>query len=170
MYLPKSKYIVKFTKGGEFTKSDGSRYVGSYIETYKGNVYEGKTFNSKSKKLIDLRGGPDEHTLTAKFKSDRIVPTEEDYKKGTFKRYIVQDKRTNKIVEVSYKNYIKLSNELYTESVVISWELSKPLENLNKGPYIYFGAKAKNKEAVLEAEKTIQGLSSFLNNYGQFVV
>lgn len=169
MYLPKSKYIVKFTKGGEFIKTNGNFYIGYYIETYRGNFYEGKEFTNNLKKLEDIRA-VGEFTGSAKFKNDRITPTEEDYKKGKFLRYIIQDKRNKKIIEVSLKNFNLLKSERYTESIVIEWTLEKPLENLNKGPYIYFGAKAKNKEAVLEAEKTIQGLSSFLNNYGQFVV
>ena len=53
MYLPKSKYITKYSTGDEFLKPDGSYYIGPYVETYKGNFYEGKEFTSNSKKLID---------------------------------------------------------------------------------------------------------------------
>ena len=55
MYLPKSKYITKYSTGDEFIKPDGTYYVGPYVETYKGNFYEGKEFNSNSKKLKDIR-------------------------------------------------------------------------------------------------------------------
>jgi len=107
---------------------------------------------------------------SAKFKNDRITPTEKDYKKGVFNRYFIQDKRNNKIIEVTQKNFTKLNLELYTAGVVVEWTLKGPAENINKGPYIYFGAEAKNKEAILEAEKTIKQLSSFVLNNRKFVV
>ena len=49
MYLPKSKYITKYSTGDEFLKPDGSYYIGPYVETFKGNFYEGKEFTSNSK-------------------------------------------------------------------------------------------------------------------------
>jgi len=169
MYLPKSKYLVKHTKGGDFLNPDGSSYIGPYIETYKGNVYKGREFTSNSVKLVDIRA-EDEFVGSAKFKNDRITPTEKDYKKGVFNRYFIQDKRNNKIIEVSQKNFTKLNLELYTAGAVVEWTLKGPAENINKDPYIYFGAEAKNKEAILEAEKTIKQLSSFVLNNRKFVV
>ena len=34
---------------------------------------------------------------------------------------------------------------------------------------MYYGAKSRNAKAVLEAEKTIDGLSNYLKDLGQFV-
>ncbi len=170
MYLPKSKYITKYSTGDEFLKPDGSYYIGPYVETYKGNFYEGKEFTSNSKKLIDTRSLNEFNQNVASFTNSNITPTEKDYEKGIFIRYIVQDKRNNEIVEVTKEKYINLSKQNYTRSVTIEWILSQPLEDINKGPYIYFGARSQNKESVDEAEKVIKGISQFIFNYGQFVV
>lgn len=169
MYLPKSKYLVKHTKGGDFLNPDGSSYIGPYVETYKGNVYRGREFSSNSVKLVDIRA-KGEFDDTPDFKNDRITPTEKDYKKGVFNRYFIQDKRNNKIIEVSQKNFTKFNSERYTTGAVVEWTLKGPAENINKGPYIYFGAEAKNKEAILEAEKTIKQLSRVVLNNRKFVV
>ena len=170
MYLPKSKYITKYSTGDEFIKPDGTYYVGPYVETYKGNFYEGKEFNSNSKKLKDVRA-LDEFTFNIpSFSNNAIKPTEKDYKNGKFVRYFVQDKRNTEIIEVTKSNFIGLKKQSHTRAVSLNWILSQPLEDLNKGPYIYFGAKTQNKETVEKAEKQIKGLSQFIFNYGQFVV
>jgi len=170
MYLPKSKYITKYSTGDEFIKPDGSAYTGYYVETYKGNFYEGKEFNSKSKKLTDIRALNEFNLGVSDFVNDTIKPTEKDYKKGSFVRYFLQDKRNKQIIEVNKKNFLNLKKENYTIALKIEWILSQPLEDLNKGPYIYFGARTQNKESVEKAEKQIKGLSEFIFNYGQFVV
>ena len=45
MYIPKNQYRKKQTYGGEFTKPDGTDYVGPYIETAKGLTLAGKTLD-----------------------------------------------------------------------------------------------------------------------------
>ena len=169
MYLPKSKYLVKHTKGGELLNPDGSEYRGPFIETYKGKVYKGRIFSSKSVRLTDIRS-TDNYDQAADFKNDYIKPTEKDYERGYFLRYFIQDKRNKRIIEVNKKNFEPLYRELYTAGAVVEWTLKGPAENINKGPYIYFGAEAKNKEAILEAEETIKQLSSFVLNNRKFVV
>jgi hypothetical protein len=170
MYLPKSKYITKYSTGNEFIKPDGSYYIGAYVETYKGNFYEGKEFNSDSKKLIDTRSSKEFKQNVGSFKNSNVKPTDKDYKKGIFTRYIVQDKRNKEIIEVTEDKFANLSRQNYIRSVKLEWILSQPLEDLNEGPYIYFGARTQNKESVDKAEKVIKGISQFIFNYGQFVV
>jgi hypothetical protein len=170
MYLPKSKYIVKATKGGEFLRKDGTYYTGVYIETYKGNFYEGKEFKSGLPTLKDTRNTGEFSNQPVRFKNNHIKPTKKDYENGKFTRYFVQDKRNKSIIEVNRKNFLKFKLEVYVKTVSLEWILSSPLENINKGPYIYFGARAQNKEAVEEAEKDIKGISQFIINFDQFVV
>ena len=170
MYLPKSKYKVKYTAGRELINPDGSNYTGAFIETYKGEVFSGSSLSSKSKRLTDLRVSNEFTNKPLRFKNDIISPTELDYKKGTFSRYFIQDRRNKKIIEVNVENYQRFLSKKFTKGIEIEWILSGPVENINKGPYIYFGAASKNKEKVLEAENTIKSLSKVVNNYGQFVV
>ena len=40
--------------------------------------------------------------------------------------------------------------------------------SLKKGPYVYFGSKAKNKETI-EKQKDIPNLSSYIKNFAQFI-
>jgi hypothetical protein len=169
MYLPKSKYNVKHTKGGELFNPNGSEYIGSYIESFSGEIYTGKKFSSSTKKLQDFRFA-DDTTDPLVLKNNFIRPTKLDYLNEKFNRYYIQDRRTKNIVEVNKENYKRFNTLNYTISVVISWILKGPVEDINKGPYIYFGASSQNKESIVEAEKTIKGLSQIVNNYGEFVV
>lgn len=169
MYLPKSKYNVKHTKGGELFNPNGSEYIGSYIETFTGDIYTGKQFSSSTKKLKDFRFA-DNTSSPLVLKNDFIRPTDQDYINEKFNRYYIQDRRTKIIVEVNKENYKRFNALNYTISVVISWILKGPVGDINKGPYIYFGASSQNKESIVEAEETIKGLSQIVNNYGEFVV
>jgi hypothetical protein len=170
MYLPKSKYNVKHTKGGEIFNPNGSEYIGFYIETFTGEIYTGKSFSKNTIKLTDLRLADltDDNPLV--LKNDFIRPTDQDYLNEKFNRYYIQDRRTKNIVEVNKDNYKRFDPLSYTISVIISWVLKGPVGDINKGPYIYFGAASQNKESIIEAEKTIKGLSQIVNNYGEFVV
>jgi hypothetical protein len=172
MYLPKSKYTVKITKGGDFYKKDGSTYRGKYIETYNGQIFTGGELTPASEKLEDFRYSASVITNFSQvaFKSDMIKPTKEDYKEGFITRYYVQDIRNKAIIEANKENYKGFLTLPYLKTLKLKWNLKGPAENVNKGPYIYFGAISKNKELVLEGEKTIEGLSEFIFNYGEFVV
>lgn len=170
MYLPKSKYNVKHTKGGELFNEDGSEYIGPYIESFTGEVYKGKKFTSNTVELKDFRTADSGDDRPLILKNDYIKPTDKDYEKGVLYRYFVQDRRTNAIIEANYKNYIKLRALNYTVTAKVEWILEGPIADVNNGLYIYFGAASQNKESILAAEKTIIGLSQIISNYGQFVV
>lgn len=168
MYLPKSKYKpAKYTRGNEFALKDGSEYTGWCFETYRGEVYTGEKPSNDSQLLTSIEYSPG--SSEKKFKSDLITPTDLDYRNGYFTRYFVQDKRNNALIEVNYVNYKYYSKKRYTRYVEVKWLLTTPVENINKGLYIYFGSEAKNKEAIKEAEKTINGLSILIKSYSQFV-
>ena len=170
MYLPKSKYNVKHTKGGEIFNPNGSEYIGFYIETFTGEVYTGKSFSKNTIKLTDLRLGDLTNDSPLVLKNDLIRPTEADYINEKFTRYFIQDRRTKAVVEVNKQNYKRFNPLSYTLSVKVSWVLKGPVGNVNKGPYIYFGAASQNKVEIEKAEKTIKGLSQIVKNYGEFVV
>ena len=170
MYLPKSKYQVKNTIGGELFHPNGSDYIGSFIETYSGEIYTGSTLGKKSTRLIDVREVNEFDSNPVRFVNDFIKPNDKDYTNEKFNRYFIQDKRTKSIIEVNSFNYKRMQSLVYTIPVKIEWILKGPVADTNKGPYIYFGAGTHNKESVLDAEKTIPNLSQIINNYAEFVV
>lgn len=170
MYLPKSKYNVKHTKGGELFNEDGSEYIGSFIESFSGEVYKGKKFTNNTTQLQDFRSADSGDVTPLILKNDYIKPTDRDYEIGKFERYFVQDRRTNAIIEANRENYNKFESVNYAVTLKLDWIIKGPVGDINKGPYIYFGATSQNKETVLKGEKTIKGLSQIVNNYRQFVV
>ena len=169
MYIPKSKYKpAKYTNGDKFTQPDGTYYSGWYVETFRGEYLSGKVPSSSSKVLIDTTVS-EEFTPKFKFTNDIIIHTEKNYSDGYFYRYFIQDKRNTKLIEVTVEKYNYFLKQNYTKEVQVKWILQGPAENINRGLYVYFGAAAKNKESIIEAEKTITGLSSIINSYSQFV-
>lgn len=169
MYLPKSKYKVLNTGNKYFTLPNGEKYQGYYIETYDKQYFTGKKLTKNSKRLLNQEDDHSETIINFSFENEIILPTEKDYERGRFKRFFIEDKRSNVIIEVKLETYNKLKPFNFTRTKVIDWELRGPAQDQKIGPYIYFGAAAKNKETILEAEKTIKGLSEMINNYSQFV-
>lgn len=169
MYLPKSKYSEpKYTQGDLYTKENGEPYIGWYFQTYDEKYYTGKLPTKKSKPIFN-QSHSDLEVTEVKFSNDRVRPTEKDYQQEYFNRYFLEDRRNKNIIEVKKSKYLKFSKKSYINSTTVKWNLSKPVDNLKKGSYIYFGSAAKNKETILEAEKHIKKLSSVIKNYGEFV-
>lgn len=175
MYLPAQKYSEPtYTRGNEFVLSDGTVYTGWYFVSYSGTTFTGKSPGRNSKQLTaisssnqyDINAGENTENI---FVTELVFPTEQDYKVGYFTRYFVQDKRNLNIIEVSSKNKTKVLQLPYVRYQTVKWILNGPADDSKYGPYISFGAANQNKQAVLEAEKTIIGLSSFIKSYKQFV-
>jgi hypothetical protein len=170
MYLPESKYSEpKYTRGDEYTLSNGSEYVGWYFIAYTGEVFTGKQPLSTSERLFLIEPVTDSFRESLKFVSENILPTEQDYTQGKFVRYFLQDKRNKGIIEVSKDRFLDSYNLNYILSAKVEWILKGPAEDTKFGPYIHFGAASQNKENILKAEKTIVGLSSYIKSYSKFV-
>ena len=168
MYLPKSKYSKPlYTRGDEYLLSNNTFYTGWYFTTYKGEAYTGKVPSRSSRKL--LKENRSDLFIKEKFSSDFILPTPDDMEQGFMIRYYIQDKRTKSIIEVKKERYNMFIKQSHLIGVQIKWDLSKPSDDVKKGPYIYFGSASKNKETVLLAEETIVGLSSAIKSYSEFV-
>lgn len=169
MYIPKSKYRPpKYTQGNQFTLPDGLYYTGWYIETFKGEFLTGKT-PTQSSMLLTNNIVSDEDTPEFRFTNDIIIPTEKDYSNGYMYRYFVQDKRTRAIIEATLAKYKYYTKQRYTQQIRVKWELTGPAENKNIGLYIFFGAASRNEEAIKQGETTIQGLSTIIKSYSEFV-
>tara|TARA_R100001591_G_scaffold112115_1_gene124287 strand:+ start:1473 stop:2342 length:870 start_codon:yes stop_codon:yes gene_type:complete len=175
MYIPKGQISKpKRTSGDKFIKADGSRYIGSYFEDKSGNAFTGTKPSSSSKGLIRINSeqtNVDEFGVSIpkpKFTSEFVLPTDIDHERGFFIRYFLQDKRNKKIIEVNKDKFEYFKNFRYIISCEVKWLLTNPIENINKGPYIFFGSSARNKENILSITK-IEGLETMFKNYYEFI-
>ena len=109
-YLPKNKYKIKYTNGGEFRLAKSSKeYIGNYIELLDGRIFAGDSISKPKGKLIPINSNIGRNvqmnsknnriysvlqpTLTNKqdtyipILSSSPYPTEANYQKGFFLRY-----------------------------------------------------------------------------------
>ena len=170
MYRPKGKYKKPKKAAGNVVKKDGTPYQGSYIQLSNGTNLSGNR-PSKASRVLRVVSDINETDSSSKipvFKSQTVYPSEIDYDKGFFIRYFVQDIHSQKIIEVTKNNFSVFKNTPYTVQDEVKWQLTHPIEDVKKGPYIGFGSKTINKESVLNT-KNIVNLDNFIKNYAQFI-
>lgn len=167
MYYPKSKYSSpKYTAGNEL-EYGGKPYKGWYVITYKDEYLSGKlpSRDSKTLSLINKK----QKVRTPKIYSEKVEPNSGDYTNGTWRRYLLQDKRSKKIVEVSKQKFDSYKNVSYIVNEYIDWILKGPSGNVVVKKYTYYGAAHRNKEAALKLEEKMPGVSEFFKDYSKFV-
>jgi len=149
MYLPKSKYSIKYTNGGLLaTISDNVEYIGKYIQTSNNKFIKGTSLNGALLKLLEdasvnmdrnqralqynsATEGRDIYNILKQKRnipSSKPQPTEKDYIKGSFNRYYLYKNNEPNLIYETSKNYFseyidsKLDTKLYTTNSVI-WRL-----------------------------------------------
>lgn len=180
-YLPKNKYKIKYTNGGEFIiKSTGELYIGNYLELPNNIFYAGtdpqliteelKIFippstnipNTKSNAIFGVLNKTyvdKEKNYTTPIAS-KTFPTDEDYTNGSMLRYFGQQIQTGRYFEVDKQTYsdIRSSNRIdrsiYTQGQ-IRWALKGDTEQIN-------GAN------LLRLEKSYPNLRSLFSNLTEF--
>tara|TARA_A100000172_G_scaffold78022_1_gene63080 strand:+ start:103 stop:471 length:369 start_codon:yes stop_codon:yes gene_type:complete len=106
MYIPISKYSkAKYSRGNDFTKSDGTFYVGWYFTDIAGNFFAGKKPSNTSFSLTLANSELTAPIPKMEFTGEYIQPTEADYDNGYFIRFFLQDKRSKKIIEVKKEKF-----------------------------------------------------------------
>ena len=170
MWLPKSKYTVKYARLGEMKRPDGTPYVGPYMEAYNGKCYLGKEFNKNTVELVVE--SPQESTETeTRTLNTKFSPSEEDYKNFYVYRYFRQNRVTKKIEELSEKDYVDLvSAQTYPERYVYEkcvWCIRGPFEdvNYNSGPglpYKYEGVRSRNQRTMDRLNETLPGIKDVI--------
>ena len=109
--------------------------------------------------------------------SDFIRPDFLEYSKGYFTRYFAQLKLTQtperNIYELNEINYKKLINNTVAlqsyNTISIPWKLIGPVYDVyNNNVRVDDGVYDTNLRIVTQAEKTIPGLSAYLNDFLQF--
>jgi hypothetical protein len=155
-------------------------------------VYTGKEYTGNNYELIRVQpdvkintqlifGGPystlnPQSFPSSSFSSDLIIPTNDDYNKGYFIRYILKpviSSQINDFIEVKSDKYktVLLSKNLQVlyNSVSLIWKITGPLfdeykDNIRTRP----GIIDTNKRSLFDAEQTMPNLSLYFLDLKQF--
>jgi hypothetical protein len=187
-YIPKSRITEpQSAQEGEFLiKDTGEPYQGSYIETYKGTYFAGKTPEENGVELVPAEENPAlERRNVLGGNLDLLLlnlaiafkPSLSDLQKllGKATRHFVQNKKTGKIVETDEETAQQISEQVsgslpnYAVASV-EWVTKGPAEDKIVNGYPYEGAESKNRKAIETLEKQIPGISTFVTNYAELVV
>lgn len=176
-YIPKHKQVVGGKVDGTIMK-DGQPYNGPYTVDYQGNVYEGAGIsNTRNATQLEVVR---EQAPERPFESYVRVPTEEDYEAGFFRRYFIQDRRSNKVIEVDKALYDQQNRFRvpYRTTHTLDWIIIGPIEDIGSnvvlGNYQTLerapGTRSKNQALTRTAEKIMPGITlQILPNPLQFV-
>lgn len=177
-YQPKTRVSKpKSTPGGEFVeKIAKTEYKGKYIKDFKGKYFAGTSIEQNGVELEKVKSdNAYVNTLIAAglallfsalrgFFNKKV--TKGDKQRGKTKRYFVQDKKNNKIVETDKDIYQQAQKELPNKRFVeMDWIIKGPAEDKVFNGYVYKGAESKNREAILALEKQMPGISTFITDY-----
>ena len=149
MYLPKSKYKALVAKPGEFITEDGQQYIGPAIETFTGEYYSGTSPETAGAKIVSV--SPVEVSRFGLYNIKR-VPTEAEYAAGQMERYFVQERKTQKIIEVlpeTWKDYY-VQNDILRTWNKTSWRLTGDRDLV----------RVQNAYVVSRMEKAMPGIIS----------
>jgi len=192
MYIPISNIVSNgYTNGDEFVfKSNLQPYTGFYFIDKNNNVYTGETYTNSSVELsrinlpLDASSNSDPvyTSLDPKIlpplsiEPDFIQPTENDYNKGYFIRFILKptiSTLVNDFIEVNFDKYTSIIEDtdarvLY-KCVSLAWKLTGLQHDLYKNNIrVSPGIIDSNKRSIVEAEKILPNLSLYFTDLSQF--
>jgi hypothetical protein len=181
MYLPKSQQKQEDAKEAPVTDQNGNEVEATDViatsfgtffpkpskeDLLKGNFGNVQPLKIMSPRLEDLM---EPIGLASKDKNVFYpTPSPEDYNQGELERYYVQDKRTNKIIEVNKQGYSKAKTQNVYRRLILNWVIKGPKEDYKFGDYLYPGVKSQNKNIVEQAEAIMPGISKHFDDFGQF--
>lgn len=177
-YVPESRYgKPKSTSGGDFViKETGEDYKGSYIEIFDGRFLSGTRPEENGAELVKLSPNYLEDLMPAATVAAGLLAgffkpklKKGDKEKGKTKRFFVQDKRTNKIIETDLQTYQLSQNIPSKRFVAVDWEVKGPAEDQVVKGYPFEGAISKNKKAIAAVEKQMPGISRYITDYALLV-
>ncbi len=187
-YVPKSKYKVLYTPGGElvYHESKNIPYVGDYIKMSNGTYYAGKDILNTKTKLVKplpkVKKGftysvlqdnynklkPRKYNFLSNVKSvqsSKPFPTKKDYKKGFIKRYFAK-KNNLKL------GYLEIDKETYDSLKKRKGEYDHNLYMIGFIEWSIEGNVLKTNKNILDfKEKTFPHLSvlfPLLDEYRKF--
>lgn len=163
MYIPKVKYKV----GGKIDgflidPKTGRRFLGDFVQDYKGTFYKGTTINSTSEVLEFKKEDSENENKVEGLKFIYRKPTEKDYEAGFFARYFVRDETTNKVVEVDRAKYIEVrkSKVRIYSTLKLDWLISGESEDTYIDNFRVPGLATLNSEIIKQNSKHLKGLDT----------
>lgn len=189
----------QYTKGGEYMiskvyvvkddpKSEGKEYIGYYNVTSEG-PFTGKIFSPSSKPLYNIKFASNISSQTyIKISSANgyvsdlefddpistvIEPTNDDYNRGYFVRYFIQQRNDKqaKIKEIDQKQYDQLAdlsgglNNTRFKGVTLRWKLTGPKNDIIKNNVIFkSGVEDTNFRTLEVKSRILVGLDVLLQN------
>lgn len=94
--------------------------------------------------------------------------TKNDYSKGYIYRYLVQKINDLTITEVNKDKYNEIYSQYYNK-IVIQWIVSGPKNNQYKNKILERkGVQEQNIQTLIENEKKMKGIKSYLNSPLEF--
>lgn len=162
MYLPKNKFRIKYSNGGEFTNEDGTDFVGSYIETSGGKFIQGDSLENAGSEITPIEEERLLLDIDVPF-NDYFGPTDEDYQRGFFSRYVIKNAFNGALKEVNRSRFLRFDKDPNYDGEEVVWYLSKPFEDTFQNGYIIQGSITKNSNTLLELESNFPGISRFFS-------
>jgi|TARA_R110001592_G_scaffold74606_2_gene226572 hypothetical protein len=180
----KASQIHKYTKGGEFTTTNGEEYIGEYHLRKDGKIYTGPVQNTNNRdtsiQLLPFYDDNDNfvydkiHKFVTPLKDHteptpytyKVRPAEGVYELGFDTRHFVQRRGLgNFAVEIDSNQRNRFGSEFGIDPniydvVDIMWQLTGTIE------YI----EAVNKDRIYKASFTVADIQSLITNYTQFAV
>lgn len=179
VYQPKTRVSkVKSAKVGEFVeKVSGKEYKGQYIEAYKNKYYAGSSLDQNGVELIPAgTEGSEIITPALKLLFSSLQgffnkkASSADREKGSTKRYFMQRKLDNKIVELDKSTFQQAQLNFPSQNYAqIDWIIKGPAEDMDFNGYPFEGAESKNRKTIKAIEKQIPGILTFIKDYKYLV-
>lgn len=182
-YLPKNKYQLLTTNGGEFLLSTTKKeYIGPYLKLDNGKLFAGDDINNTQGELILISSIPKNSNFNPREKNNREyfllkknlvttqsnylpitsytpIPSPIDYNAGKFKRYLVIKLNTGQFTEISKAVYNNFNKGVYDNVTynrfVIEWSLKENNTEVNDKLLRYY-------------EPQLPGIYNFFPDKGQF--
>lgn len=198
MFIPQSNIVeTGYDQNFRFIISDNKQsYNGWFHKDGQGNYWSGETHTGSSLLLIDtranvattvndvLKNNQSTYRFTKiftnnldapLFKGDLVIPTEDNYTKGYYTRYVVQLKASVQpyIVEINESNYNTISNNITIQNaynvVQMLWKLTGPkFDVYDNNIRRESGVEDTNLRSLQVASKTIPGITNVFTNPLQF--
>ena len=176
-YYPKNRIKPnQSTAGGELLL-DGQDYVGTYCETFTGEVFSGASPDlpdSRPLTRVQTVASPSTNTSVTltQLTPHYPVPTEQDYERGYFYRYFARRvTQPYLILEISKEDYDRISgektspSEYYYSVTRLFWRLRDTAKTVGT----LLGVKETNKRLVDGQEKIFPGIAAYIGgDYTRF--
>jgi len=170
-YIPKNKIQTNlYTSGGEFTIfPSGLNYIGYYHKLYNGKYFTGKTPNEPNiKEIIKSEVSPDPNILIPLvIPYNPLLPTEQDYQVGEFRRYFSIKRNQAIFTEISKETYDKFKQQdpqtpwRSYRVFFLTWKLTGDINQVAQ--------VNKNITELTESRERVFGLSLYLKeNWTQY--